>query len=1628
MRSWLRVAAIVCAVLMITVVFQAVAVRAHPPGVPGADLNYALASNGGVASSSGYYKSNVPSKANDGSSATYWQSGSKTGWLSVRFPSAALINEVHIHLRSVVLPALSLYYDLNGDGDFSDAGEQVWSTTSNGVLDVVVSASAGATLGIQVAVDAPVGNNKPMANEFEAYQIPPDSDGDGLTDDQELGTFYYQEATLDDGAVSISDDGENATSVSVALVSLWGNLQAAFTNMTIEHPAPAELTVQLGYWNGTGWVDRYLWDPGSHAVLPAFTLSPSDSVGGTASVEAAITNGVALSRMEFYVDGVLRAGLAGDGDGIYEWSWDTRDLGDGTHVLSAVAYDQPGNQVAVSNSVTVDNTGPAVSITEPTSGSTLLGFVETRTLASDPAGVAEVRFYVDGSYAGSTATPQPDGYYHWTWDTRFSVGGRYLRAEAVDTLGNAASDAVSVTVVADTEGPGVSILSPLDGSTVKGWVQFQVAAYDPSHIGYIRFYINETLRGNVSTPQADGYYHWTWDARYANGSRTIRAEAVDTLGNAASQQIVLIADNNLPPEVSIALPVDGATVSGTSLKVVASASDPDGIVVQVRFFRDGMLAYTDTASPWDWTFDTTRVADGWHTLHAEALDNWLSRGLSEPISVCVNNGGRGCREPGPMGVASAGSTVILGSGPASVVVTGLWSEGANHTLQIDLRKGALNLSISERDVGIRGPGFGAGELRNHTAWRLVVRDWVSGAGGAGSGTLVSFFLRTEVTSDPNDSDTDDDGISDGTEVHVWGTLPVAQDSDGDGLTDDYEITPHALVLAVDGISTTLPPFVTSPVLWDTDGDGLSDGEERTQGADRVVTHPKNNDTDQDGLWDGYTVGIHLGELTYGANATLTDTDGDTFSDWTEITPRGLTLTVNGVNENRSVTTLPYANDTDGDGLTDNQEWYGTLPYGAVTDPSNPDTDWDGLSDGDELARPLPFLLSSFESHEDGWTIPPGELVEWHRDGNEVSHSPSFSYHVSRHATLSWSSRLGSPLIHLPPSQKLEISFWSYSRFLQFDIGEFRIQAVGSGYETTLATLTSYDAQSVWVRISADVSTYAAQDVTFAFVFSSRPGDALASPGWFVDDVTLVGNTNPLLSDTDNDLLTDSMEDTFRPVVAYDFDWGARDWDLGGLWQSAYPDSSPEDGMGQALAVGRDPSFPTYNYLTSPRLFLPLSPAIQLRYDVFLTLDWRDSVEVRISADNGGPSESIGFFTLSDPQATWFSDTVDLTAYAGRAIYLEFFAYSAAGSPPGPWEIDEVTLESVTNPLLPDTDHDGLADGAEPLSSPVSADSDMDGISDDYDPRPTVEDDPPLLRIELSQGSNSVVAEIWVTEFSGWSVTLARAHYYSLGTIDEWRDADILSVNPYCCAWVQFMLDSTWHILPEEYEIEITDSNGNKASFWVDVDAYGVPTSLRLQLEPLGPLPLIVLAAGEVVFSEVLLPLVIIIGIIAAVGLVVLSADQGTTQEAYPGATQNPIEVYHDPIFRGEIPLNPGDEKYGWTHIKNRHPDLWTDEKLGIVDPSSDSTTQDQQVRDRIREVIESPSTILNSDASRKTMYFRDYRQTDGKCYWFIIIVGLDGVITAFITTDRNYLRGQVRDFPQVIKPEVPFDPGCRALS
>jgi len=94
-----------------------------------------------------------------------------------------------------------------------------------------------------------------------------------------------------------------------------------------------------------------------------------------------------------------------------------------------------------------------------------------------------------------------------------------------------------------------------------------------------------------------------------------------------------------PPTTAITSPANGATVSGTTT-VQASASDAVG-VARVELYVDGSLAGTDTSSPYSFSWSTTSVADGSHSLQTRAYDAAGNVGSSAVVGVTVSNGSTG---------------------------------------------------------------------------------------------------------------------------------------------------------------------------------------------------------------------------------------------------------------------------------------------------------------------------------------------------------------------------------------------------------------------------------------------------------------------------------------------------------------------------------------------------------------------------------------------------------------------------------------------------------------------------------------------------------------------------------------------------------------------------------------------------------------------------------------------------------------------------------------------------------------------------------------------------------------------------------------------------------------------------
>lgn len=206
---------------------------------------------------------------------------------------------------------------------------------------------------------------------------------------------------------------------------------------------------------------------------------------------------------------------------------------------------------------------------------------------------------------------------------------------------------------------------------------------------------------------------------------------------------------------------------------------------------------------------------------------------------------------------------------------------------------------------------------------------------------LSNLEEYQQNTNPDDNDSDDDGLSDGDEVNTFGTLPLDTDSDDDGLTDGEEV------------NTTN----TLPLNDDSDGDGIEDGVEAqlsfldpNNGADALL------DEDSDGL-------NNVQEVQTGTLLDNPDTDGDGLNDGTEV---------------NDTATAPLDPDSDDDGLSDGDEVNvsNTLPLDA-------DSDDDGINDGPEIAggsNPLspdptsPNPIHRYSFNEAAGQAGPGSVV------------------------------------------------------------------------------------------------------------------------------------------------------------------------------------------------------------------------------------------------------------------------------------------------------------------------------------------------------------------------------------------------------------------------------------------------------------------------------------------------------------------------------------------------------------------------------------------------------------------------------------------------------------------------------
>ncbi len=212
------------------------------------------------------------------------------------------------------------------------------------------------------------------------------------------------------------------------------------------------------------------------------------------------------------------------------------------------------------------------------------------------------------------------------------------------------------------------------------------------------------------------------------------------------------APDKTAPTVQITNPADKSNISGTVL-IQATASDNIG-VTKVEFLVDNVSENIDSAQPWEYNWNSSKVTDGSHTITAKAYDEAGNSTTATVVTITVKNAFE-------ISFSNAVFTAII------IDVTGIIDSrtiqpGAKETFQFASNPGQVIYSASTSGKTSQGDRVGLNMVWNDT---VNVANKSSEAINLIIGPAYFFLFITNS------------GLSRLTPLYVnWGTVDQTQDN------------------------------------------------------------------------------------------------------------------------------------------------------------------------------------------------------------------------------------------------------------------------------------------------------------------------------------------------------------------------------------------------------------------------------------------------------------------------------------------------------------------------------------------------------------------------------------------------------------------------------------------------------------------------------------------------------------------------------------------------------------------------------------------------------------------------------------------------------------------------------------
>lgn len=447
----------------------------------------------------------------------------------------------------------------------------------------------------------------------------------------------------------------------------------------------------------------------AEAVPPTVSItSPATNttISGTVSVTAGATDNVGVTKVEFYLNGVLKTT---DTSIPYLYSLSTTSLAAGTYTLMAKAYDAVGNVGQSSNvsvSVVNDTTAPTASLTAPGNNATVSGTTTITASASDNVGVSKVEFYKNGVLLSATNVAP----FSYNWNTTTDANGGYtLTAKAYDNTGNVGQSAnVLVTVnnpVADTTAPTVAVTAPANSAIVSGTVSVTASASDNVGVSKVEFYVNSILAAtDTVSPFA---YSWN-TALAANGTYSIMAKAYDSAGNVGqSVYVSTTVKNTITPPAGTLTAVFGNA---------AGSNYPNTVADTYLNLNTGVNAASTVLNTYTWPAGkpANSILMSWNLSSLPAGAQIQSATLS---LYMTGSGGDALYEMPASG--------IINKLPVIAKSNGNTFDGTNAWTASSVPYGGIPLAQSDIATAIDAPLID--KIIGYKSWNVtsIVKDWIA---------------------------------------------------------------------------------------------------------------------------------------------------------------------------------------------------------------------------------------------------------------------------------------------------------------------------------------------------------------------------------------------------------------------------------------------------------------------------------------------------------------------------------------------------------------------------------------------------------------------------------------------------------------------------------------------------------------------------------------------------------------------------------------------------------------------------------------------------------------------------------------------------------------------------------------